>query len=227
MKKYFLVILCLFLLTGCDVTYNLEIGDNYKEEAVISGDYSSYNYNLYNHYSNKPIPLSKLNPIQPESNDKLDGINYYNKKDLSNAEIINLVFNGKFNNDIENSTILSFGVGDVSVIDKDNKINISVPTDFKAFKQFKDLESVTINIKSKLKVKSHNADKVKGNTYTWIVSRENYNKDQIEMVLNKKGIINFSNNPMTSFTISLISIVSVCFIIFLIVRRRYKNKNSL
>ena len=86
MKRLLIIFSVLFLLTGCDVTYNLEIdGSDYKETTSILESFDaasvtgelSYNYKLYDVYYAKPIPLSVLNPIQSENNDVIDGVEYY------------------------------------------------------------------------------------------------------------------------------------------------------
>ena len=69
---------------------------------------------------------------------------------------------------------------------------------FKCFDFYEDLDNLTINIKSDLLIKKHNADKVKGNTYSWNITKDNYENKSILLEiktsnsnkkLNKKNII--------------------------------------
>lgn len=233
MKRKILFLLFVILLTGCSATYDLEISDKSIDEVTsIIGNSNYVNNNLYKYYLEKPVPLSKEAPIQSESDEKLESVEYYDKEDLSNNGIVGLKFSGKFNNDIfiDDSYILSFFVGDYNIKKNNNEIEISVPTNFKAFKQFNDLENVTVNIKSKYKVKEHNADSVNGNVYTWNITRDNYNKEELKMILNKKGIFNSSvdkDNSMFVFTIVISILVAVLLVIYLLVKRVFLGRNSL
>lgn len=231
-KKHYKIIIMMMLLlvfSGCSVTYNLDIDENYiDEETSIMGNSTSLNNHLYEYYKNKPLPLSKLTPIQSESNKKIDSVKYYTKNDLSNNGLIGLQFIGKFDNvGIDESSILSFGVGDIVLDKTSNKISITVPTDFKAFKQFNDLENVTVNIKSKYKVLENNADSVNNGIYTWNITRDDYDKDNLSIVLDNRNYLNNLDNPMVTFSIAIFAVCLIVFLIYLLVRRIFLGKNSL
>lgn len=234
MKKRIIVLLVLsFLLSGCSVTYNLEIdGDNYIETTSFLGDYYADNYRQFEVYSTKPIPLSKLDSVQSESDDKITGINYYQVEDISDDDNFGLKYSGKFGGkhaSIENSSILSFGVGEFEFINEDNIATINIPSNIKLFDQYGNLDEIVINIKSKYKVLENNADEVNNNIYTWYITRNNYTDKiiSIKYKTNNKIDLSFFDNPMVRFATVIVILIFVSIIIYLFVNNKYKKKNVL
>lgn len=230
MKKI-IIVLCLFLTAGCDIKYNLDIDENIKEDISILGNYDYDDYFLYQIYRDKPIPLTKNYTIQPESNEKIEGVAYYNKSDLSNDNDFGLNFKAKFNSSNYNdSTILSVGIGKNVINPTDDFINIDLPSDFKVFKQYPDLEMITLNIKSKYSILENNADKIDKNVYTWYITPD-YGKN-IKMKIKTSNVLqdiekNTKNDPMIRFSIVIFIIVIIGIIIYYLVRKKYKKNNSL
>lgn len=228
MKKI-LLILCLLLCAGCSINYNLTIDENsFLENTKITGDQSA----IYNTYLTKPLPLSKYAPIQSETDDKIDGVEYYDVNNISNLNEVGLEFTGTFNDKIplSESNILSYGAGNVSVSRNDSIVEINVPSNLKVFNQYSDLDSITVNIETKYKVLNNNADSISGNKYTWIINRSNYKDKTISFSYDIENGISknyFKDNPLIIFNICLVIIVFVCFIIYFIINRRYNKKNSL
>ncbi|MBR3199273.1 MAG: hypothetical protein IKG27_04590 [Bacilli bacterium] len=237
MKKVLILLFCIFLLTGCDVTYNLDIdGDIYKETTNIIENYDSvkdhntlnYAYNLFDIYLNKPIPISSLSPFVSETNEKLDNVIYYDVKDLSDDENFGMEYTGTFDNKnlISDSNILAFAVGRTAIEKNEKTIKIEAQN-IKIFKQFKNLDNITVNLKTKNKVINHNADNVSKNVYTWYINKNNYDSKiiSIEYRTNNK-LIDF-NSPMVRFTVVLTILILVGFIIYLLINTLYKKKNVL
>ena len=232
MKKKILFVFCLFLLTGCSVTYNLDIDSSYLENTSIIDNFSgnNYNYNLYNIYSTKPVPLSNTATILSESNEKLEDVKYYDLNDISDNNHFGLNYVGTFDNDIplNESSILTFGVGNYDFKQDDKNIIIKVPANIKAFNQFSNLDEIKVNIKTKYKVTDNNADEVSNDTYTWIITRDNYKDKTIELIITMDNLLNIgSDNSMVTFAICLIVLSLICLLIYLFVRSKYINKNAL
>lgn len=232
MKKRVIVLLILsFLLTGCSITYNLEIdGDDYIESTSALGDYAVDNYRAFEIYSTKPIPLSKLDPVQSESDEKIKSINYYDIEDISKDDYFGLKYSGKFGKNkvsFENSSILSFGVGNFNFKTEDNISTIEVPVGIKLFEQYDSLDEIVVNIKSKYEVLENNADEINNNTYTWYITRSNYKNKSINIKY-KTSIVNVKvDNPMIRFAIALLVLCIIGLFIYLFVRIKYDRKNSI
>ena len=90
-------------------------------------------------------------------------------------------------------------------------------------------QKVTVNIKTKLKVKDNNADEINGGTYTWIIDENNYADKQIYMQINK-SLINVSDtvkkNTLSSLELITVILIFVIPIIILAVVIWFKAKGK-
>ena len=237
MKKYLILLVCLFLITGCDVTYNLDIdGIKYDETASIIEKYENVDdtrtldrlYNLFNVYVNKPIPISTLSPFISETNEKVKGVAYYDVKNLSTDDSFGMELIGNFDdtNEMSDSNVLAFAVGKKDI--KKDKENVIINVqNFKIFKQFDNIDNVTVNLKSKNKVISHNADKVSKNIYTWYINKNNYKSKIINIEYKAISRLIDLNNPMIRFTIVIAVLLFISAIVYLLFNNLYKKKNAL
>ncbi len=239
MKKI-IMIMCLFLLTGCDVVYNLNVEDSFIENASIVETNID---NLYEEsfgesmmeyrdlYLKKPMPLLTTSPYYSESNDKIKGIDYYEVKDLSTSSQLKLEFNGTIkSNDYMYSRLALTGCK-LSKENEENEFKLKA-SNFHLFDSFEVLDKITINIISKYSVKDNNADKVSGNKYTWIIDRSNYENKVINISFNTSNLLDnaakrLGNLPLIKFAIVILAIVIVGFIIYVFVKKRFTNKNTL
>lgn len=230
MKK-FLLIICIILLTGCDITYDLNIDDNFVENiSVVEKNSTNFSYliggtdlvSFKDYYVNDYIPIHYNDMYYPEFHAKVDGVNYYQINDLSDYNGLKVNLNGTFDSldSFSNSNAVRKGCSSIRIIrDEDIVINVG---DFKVFDDYKILDNLKINLKTKYKVVRHNADEVSDDTYTWFIDRGNYKKKRIQMIVNEKKF-DFFADPMIRFTLILFIIVFVIgFIIFFVKRRFYK-----
>lgn len=225
-KKFLLAVICLFIFTGCEVKYDLDL-DRYIEDVTIEDGVGTDNQ-MFDVYSKKPIPLSNLIPIESESDDKKKNVDYYDVKDISSDNSIGLKFSGVFGKDIPitQSTLLKYGTRDVQIIERDNTISINEFNRIKLFDQFSSLDKVTVNIISGRKMIESNADKVSGSVYTWIITRDNYMNKTISIVFSAdKGLLD-PDSPIMRFSLVMIIAVIIGGLIYLFVRKRMNKANS-
>ena len=242
MKKIFLLLLIMFLFTGCDVVYNVDISDNtFKENVKATADSSALDKkdaNLFNIYLNKPIPLSNQSPFQPESNEKLEGIGYYDTTDISDDTKIGLQFSGSFNNtNINNSNLINFAAENYNVTNEKNRTIISVKNVSKFFQQFPSLNSLVINLTINYHVGENNADEINGNVYTWKFDRDNYNDKSISIVIKNRSDASVAANSFISDFINtiknnylafiLVGIVLITSLIYYYLRKKKEKVNDL
>ena len=241
-KKMLLLFIMMFFFTGCDVVYNLEFSDNiFKENVEAVTDSSNLNgkdSNLFNIYLNKPIPLSNRSPFQPESNEKLEGIDYYDINDISTESEIGLQFSGNFdNNNVNNSNLINFAAEDYNITTEKNKTIISVSDVSKFFIQFPSLNTLTVNLTVNYKVGDNNADEINGNVYTWKFDRDNYKNKSISIVIKKRSDASVAVNDFISTFINtiknnylvfvLLGIVLVVGIVYFYLKKRQEKINDL
>ncbi len=179
MKKSFLILI-LFLFTGCDVIYDIQIKDKKIEESLTI---ESMNINNYNEELNK-----KRYSLYSQSNSS----NPYEQTDDSYAtyDIFKVGDNGlkylyKYNSNYNDSNIANSCYQFFSVDTKENEVSILTGNKFYCFDVYEELDSVTININSNYKVIQSNADKIVGKKHTWYITRENASNKPIIFVYDK------------------------------------------
>lgn len=209
MKKIILLFLCLFLLTGCTVNYDLNITkSDMTEDISIS------------------IPKSNLDKetkkfIKNNENIVYEGQDIFYKKNYKeNKNNININYSyTHYEDNLANSKFLNWCYDKIKIDKTSETINISTSKTFKCLNHYGEvkIDKAIINIKTKLKVISNNADEVHGNTYTWRINKDNYMKSPINIQLeNKYQILNKASKELFIIygAIAVLIIILVLLIIF-------------
>lgn len=182
-KNIFLIIISLLLLTGCTSEYTLEFSNNgIKENVKIEID----NSDIPNKSSNMVSEVDdRITPFIEE--EQYPFINDYNKKynkkvtEIDSGKRIELSY--KYSHtEFKNSQTYNTCFEDKSFVEERNGYILNLNGRF--FCRYSD--EVTINIKTNNEVISNNADKVDGNTYTWIINGSNVDKTDIQIEISKK-----------------------------------------
>lgn len=240
MRKNIIFLFFILLLTGCDITYNLNIDDYYTENVTMTEnnqnnwDYTFGNFTvkeLHDYYLEKEIPYHYNDLYMAEKYERIEGVSYYDVNDLSSDEQIGLSLKAKFeyNDSFSRSNLLWKTCKNKSVTQSSDGVNINV-SGFKIFDEYKILDKITVNLKTKYKVIDSNSDSTRGNTYTWVINRGNYRDKTINFSYSTNNILNSDNNndsPLFTFSICIIVIVFVFAIIIFVFKKRYDSKNSL
>lgn len=230
MKKLILLICLMFLVTGCDVNYNITIDeDTFDENIVLSFSKSNASYDDISFYPDNKIP------VYPTEKDK----NFYNSKIVENTNSYDLIYSYKHDfYSLKNSYFINNCYHNMSITERDDQIIINSGDNFACFIGDDGLraDSLKINITSKLKVVSNNADVVNDNIYTWIINENNYLIKNVSLILEKNGNFSLSdivsqNNEIPSASsmtgIIVIIIVIVSILIYLFVRYKLRKNNDL
>ena len=223
-KKILLFILCFFLVTGCDVKYDLTIdNDSYDEIVTLSFLKSQNTYDDVSNYLEDEIPIS-YNPSE--------GV-YYDSKIEEDDNYYNLIYNYKHDiNSFTQSYFVSNCYPDFNVESNDKQIVLSSGSQFTCFEGDDGLsaDSVEINITTNLEVLDNNADRVNGNTYTWNINESNYNNKPIEMTLQKsfeiEDVVPQNEASNLSFII-VIAISVVALVVFVFVKHKARKNNNI
>lgn len=196
MKKIILLGLMMFVLTGCNVEYNLTINEDTIYESIDLLSETAEESYILSVYT-KPIEVSLDSPMHSESNEKLPDVEYYNTSKLLNNGLYQMNINYEHNfNDYKNSNIISNSVS-VLKIEKSKGIYIfNTGATLKVFDNYKELNNLTIKIKlsDKFELVSSNADEVINNEYIWNVSRNDYKTNPITLSFKKIEKNNSTNN---------------------------------
>ena len=227
MKKLILIISLLFLVTGCDVNYNITIDENtFDENIVLSFSKSTTSYDDISFYPDNKIP------VYPTEKDK----KFYNSKIVEKSNSYDLIYSYKHDfNSLKNSYFINNCYHDMRITENDDQIIINSGKNFACFIGDDGLraDSLRINITTKLDVSSNNADEVNGNTYTWIINENNYLDKEVNFTLKKNNSFGLENiniqsdsESLSTMWIIVISIVLIGGIIYLFVRYKLRKNND-
>ena len=238
--KKIILIISIIILTGCSAKYDITINDtksieeslnvtenntelfDKKYEQLYDATLKEYlNTNL-----NWPTPIyydAQENPIEPT---KIEGIDYYKKKDLSTEKILSINFNNRFNHENYNKSNIINTCYDFNYEKINNVITFKTTSNFKCFEKYELLDDVEINLNTNCHVINSNADIIYKTRYIWRISKRNSDKK-----------INFSldctpkktEKNTTSYKGILVIVVYFIFVLLgmLMLGISYKIKNKL
>lgn len=215
----YLLLLLVFCLTGCDVTYNLTITDDYMLESVSFWyDNTKENEEILNQYL-------KTNH-QAYFDMDTSTTRYYDKKKITDDGKIGMNLEYQYDeNNLEKSSLIDKCYYKKTVINTDEQIVISTDDVVSCMytDDVKQFDSLTINIKTDLEVTENNADKVDGNTYTWVINEENYQKHPIQMRI-KKGTDEGFNFWISIIVIIILLLIIAIFSYYTYLKNKKRNK---
>lgn len=216
MKKIILLF-AILMLTGCSVNYTLTVREEDMTEKI--------NINIPMSETSAEIFYGQVDAFNSSYKIKTstEGYNY----------IANL--NRTFDyTDYVNSTFLSKCYDEVNITKKDSNITIKTSKYFHCIFMEDGLktEKATVNIKTSLKVKESNADKVNDNVYTWFIDESNYTNKQIYLYISNSLIeVSDSTKNKVTNSLELISVMLIFIIpitiLLLIIKVKTKGKNKI
>lgn len=233
MKKVILLILGIFILSGCSATYDLEIyNKEYKEKITVDSlkaDTSGMKeWNI-------PVNADEKNIDILLKTDEITGINYYNKKSSFTNNHYKYTYKHNFEMTNYYKSYFAVNAYDFFAVyyndtdESGKKDLITISTSFKnlIFDKYPDLEKLTVNIKTNHRVYSNNADSNKNYIYTWNIDKNNYQEKSIQIRIYKdKYVLNYNNELSKKLYIFLI-ILGILLLAMGIVLLRMKKANKI
>lgn len=190
-----ILFLMLVLLCGCTGSYNLKISDD-KFVEEINFDMSNKEYNVY------PFDNFEQYPFYNNSEKVYD----VKVVDNGGSKYVTLSYTYTPKNFSQSNALkFCFSKHDYIISDKYYDIQLEGP-----FNCMNDNDSFDINIITKNKVISNNADSVSGSTYTWHVTSANRNNLSVKIKI-KKGT-GFSFDIVMGIVLVIV-VVSIGFIV--------------
>ena len=182
MKKLFVTILIVILVTGC------------KAKVLIKIDGTNIEENLYylkekSQLLNNDISMTFYNDAKPYLDVKgtvegfrVEPIENYN----DNTSTMRLYNNYESFEQFSNSLLLE-GCYDLYKISKENEnyYNITTSDKFTCFERYKELDNVELIIETNNDVSYSNADKREDNRYIWNINKNNSNNKKISITISK------------------------------------------
>lgn len=239
MKRVLLILIIVLSLTGCDIDYTLNIDGEFKESAsAIETNSNNWDYmvsgmsmmEFNDYFLEKEIPYHYDDSYVPEDFVRLDNVSYYDVEDLSNDDRIGLSLKSKFDSILgfSKSNLIWKSCTNKDITQSDGDISIRASR-FKLFNEYRTLDKINVNIKSRYKALNNNADSVKDNVYTWVITRDNYDKKSIDIVFDTKNFYESAvkkfDDSMIKFTAVLFVILLICLIVYFVLRRVFLKRN--
>ena len=237
MKKILLLIISVFLLSGCEAVYNVKIDEKtISDELVINalnkkyGEITNKAMIDYN-YENFNLAVDADTPGYPELFSRLDGYNYYNKEKIDNSDAYGLRFTYTFDMDKYEKTYLLLPFNYRSVTNSKDRFSFSSgnPEGNSLFKSYPDLDKLTVNVTSYYQVIESNADAVNDQTYTWVFTKNNYENKTINIVVDKTSKYSkLRDSKLSNSIINIVFMVLGATLLFgvIIVLGKVKNSNN-
>lgn len=194
MKKVLLLILLLFLLTGCQTTYELTLeSDVFIENLEIinnnpsswKGDTPPPSETLYQAINS--IVSTDYREMRPGLYKKETGKTYYDINDISKDDSIGVSYKGEFNLDeYKYSTIINTYFNEFNYNYDTETINLSIMSPKETLFSNDEINRVIIKFNTNHDVINHNANEIVDNNYYFYIDRDNYNIKQINLELTRK-----------------------------------------
>ena len=164
-KKIMFILIMMFIISGCEAVYNLDIDELYSESVVITPTSDAEATQFKSAFDEIKYTSHLTDDYDPEE-EAPEGVEYYTK---SISETGALTLGYKFNMNNFNDSRLANTCFPSFLFIKGKHLRFNTVADFDCYTDYPELEKVTINIKVKGEVYNHNADSVNGNIYTWTI----------------------------------------------------------
>ena len=228
MKKFKLIFLFLFifLITGCDGTYKIEIYKNKVNEET----YVWYKNDQLNNIS----PYDKTLEIARKYEDNGDFLTHDSKKDIKKSGYTGFKITRNYKTIDEfksESRIIGSCYLATNVSNHTDYITLKTTQEFTCFDLVEEFDNIEIAVKTNHKVKEHNADKKKGHTYYWYINRDNYKNKPISIKMAKSDYVwNYNNEVFKRLGLIILIIggtVMLVYICYNIYNKRQQDINNI
>lgn len=218
MRRCLLILLTLLFITGCKVTYSLDIENDFKiKESISASETVKYFDENYKYYDRKEA----IDGIYETMKSKIPVDYAYKHNENDTGVLANYEYNNIKEYLKKNNFYKQF-FENIDLTEKGSIISIKSTGEFyryslQDFQRFA-IDEFELKIKVPFKVISNNADEVNGNTYIWRINSKTENKS---IVLEYDTSILGARQYDT-----IIIIIAVIIIASVILFVRYKIKSS-
>ena len=203
--KILVVLLILFLVTGCSGTYNLNISKELKvtEEANITLEGEANNYNKFNDL----IKSKKIDESKYKLTIKDNDLNITYKEEYNNIEdyLLNSILYKQLFDSISYNTN-----GKEISMEASNIFNTSTSK----LNNSGYIRFMQINVTTPLEIVEENSDSSSENTYSWVINNKTKEKELVLVFYPKVRSLNMGS------TIVVCSFILVVVVLLIIVLKR-------
>lgn len=225
MKKIIILLILMVSLTGCEAVYNLDINsDTFNEELILTThDKSTKTKKTVNIALKSNIPVDN-EFYKPEVTFKQNNLKYYQILKIDTDDELGVRYKSSLTKEeYQSSTIVKEHYPNFKLNETGNIVSLTLGKG-NIFDDYPDLEKLTINITTNKRVTKYNADSVNSNTYTWYLTKDNYNKKEIYINYNKTE--KHDKIDENTFNYNIIFIITGIILITLVTYIAIKAKNT-
>ena len=214
MKKVLFIILIMFLMTGCTVDYELKFNSNRIVETIDG--------KVKKDIANDPANGTSVNMyydfIYNDNIALVDSDDKYKKSISEEGDYINFNLEYTYKNNLDKSRLIRNCFENYDIKETKDYLYVKLSGAFGCLYD----DEVTVNVKTDYAVMENNADKVKDNKYTWILTSED--NESIELFVSKNIISNTDVEAKPNYfrIIGFIVLIVLSGITYFL----YKKKNS-
>lgn len=218
MKKILILILLVVTLTGCSATYDITFTDDkIKDEIRVYTDnetVNNANQKTIDDFSNKILEWER-------------GHDHYTREVYSTDEITGYLYKYDFNyNEYDAMSHIRKCYEDFDLTYNEKEITLKTSNDFLCQNYYKDVDNLTITIKSDYIITSSNADIQKNNEHTWTINKSNYHNKPIILKINR--LQNYTKKEdkkeLDIKSILIIILFILLIIVYFVNKKKAKNK---
>lgn len=221
MKNKFYILLVIILCTGCTAKYEISIKD---DKVVEKLNIEETNTSIFDIKTDSGISVRdafksfKLDTDFSKNSAKIEHIDEKNK--------LGIVYSNELLLDnYNNSSILNQCYDEPTIDITKNSLYINTGSEFNCFDYYEYLDEIKIVLKTNYKVDSNNADSVRNNTYTWNITKNNYNRKSIELKINRAKTVR--DNTYIYILVGIVAVViviSIAVFNMTVIRSKQVNK---
>ena len=211
MKKIFLLLITVFLLTGCTAKYEINITkDTINDIITIETESNKVNN------ANKQTTDTFNQKIGEWEN----GHDFYKREIITTAETTGYQYTYNFNYDEYDAMSQIRKCYKDFNLTYNNDITLTTSKDFLCKTYYPQVKTFTISITSEYEISSSNADEVKDNIHTWKINNHNYRNKPINIKINKNQKYIPEEEPNYDFIKSILFIIFFIILIIIFIKRK-------
>lgn len=244
MGKKIMLLMILFLVTGCSANYNIEIYNNTIKEDMEYFDSIPSNWDsevqfgltyreLVTESVNYPYPIWNNTVVDENDTVKLEGVEYYQNSLISDSYQLGqkLSYNKFTLENFQDSSIVKQCYKYFNIIEEGENIILSTSQNNMCFELYPNLDAITVKLKTNHKVVSSNASNHRKYYYTWNLRRETKDDSAITITLRKNEyVFNYENEfvkKVIYFGVIVGIILSVSGFICYFFKTKRQNSNEI
>lgn len=216
--KYIFFLISVFIITGCNVNYELSYNDGIFNENIYFYENQKTFIDELSNQDNVDLLADEMYKLEKNNN-------IFNKNFKYNDTYAGYEYVSTFNDNVTSlPTIANKCYENINITKNENTLIIQTSNEFLCYDRFKYLNNINLKFKTNYKIIDSNADEINENELIFKINENVKNYKPIYIKLELKNVIKKqSNNIPLIFTIIIISIF-ISILAFVYIKRKKNNE---